>query len=408
MSQVLTNNFRPLAGMSCGVPSEHRERHTVQRSLVAGVAEALDLDVRGRGIHSLAAAIRDKLASGEGGSEAAASMLQSIDEALEAAGAKLAERGVSQEQIDAGIARFRARLSRELNELAPAEVEKTAIAAREVVREKYSLDILTAEGDKVSIRFKSVNVTEVAAAQVTREGQTATAVEANVISRGRFKVEVDGDLNDAERAAIGDLLDKVDGIANDFFGGDVQAAFAAASRVGLESDALSAFSLKLSYSRSLAMASYSNTARLGSEPAPAPSVPAPAPSSPDPVQAAQTSGVVASNTTPVVESTAAEPAPATTPAPAPGTPAPAPGTPAPAPGTPAPDSGSASKTIGSFVKDVLARLSSVGETEYARFSMRWKVDFLMTAISSAATTPAEQAATGALGEALNSQPAVAS
>jgi hypothetical protein len=365
--------------------------------------------------------MRDKLAGAESATDAVPAMLETIDKALQDTAADLAARGVPQEQIDAAVARFKQKLSREIGELAGTEappdvtpvttVEQSAIAVREVVRERYALDVLTAEGDRVSIRFKSLNVTDVAAAQVTRDGATATAVEAQVISRGRFKVEVDGDLNDAELAAIGDLLDKVDGIAQDFFGGDVQAAFAAASRVGLESDALSAFSLRLSYSKSLSAAqTYARMARLGGDltqptvPAPeAPAAGSPTPSSPVPATGggaspSAPSSAVAPVTSPVAETTqAAAPVDSAVPA---ATEAPADSAPAPAPAGDAP---SASRTLGAFVKDVLARLSSAGDTEYASFSMRWKVEFLMTAISSVAATPTEQAAAGALGQALDAQ-----
>ncbi|MES1263131.1 MAG: hypothetical protein ABUL69_02165, partial [Peristeroidobacter soli] len=88
------------------------------------------------------------------------SVLETINHALDDAAAKLAAQGVSQEAIDAGIARFRDKLTREIADLtaATSSVEKSAIAARDVVRERFSLDVLTAEGDRVSIRFGSLNV----------------------------------------------------------------------------------------------------------------------------------------------------------------------------------------------------------------------------------------------------------
>ena len=395
MPQVQTDGFRPITGL-LGSESRHEHRGSLQRSLRESAADALGINARGRGIHGLALAIRDKLAAGGSDSE---SVLGSINKALDAAAAKLAKQGVPQDQIDSSIARFRNKLSREINELAgngaPAEqpadpapvttAVSAAIAALSETRERFSMDILTAEGDRVSIRFKSVNITEVAAATVSRDGATATVAEANVISRGRFKVEVDGDLNEAERAAIGDLLDKVDGIAADFFKGDVQAAFNAAARVGLESDALSAFDVKMSYSRSVAVAqTYASNARLGSEattqlkPAPAvvpPVVSAPAPEvqtlAPVDTATTQPAGETApTNNVSVVNPESNQPARA---------------------------------AIGGFVKGVLALLASVGETDSAKFSMRWKMDFLMTAIDVAATKPSEQAAAKVLGTALDAQ-----
>jgi hypothetical protein len=64
------------------------------------------------------------------------------------------------------------------------------------------------------------------------------------------------------------------------------------------------------------------------------------------------------------------------------------------------DAPSARQTIASFTKDVLAKLAT-SENGVVRLSMRWKVDFLLTAIESVSTTPVQQAATNALGQALD-------
>lgn len=383
--------------------SEGRE---LQRTLRASVSQALDLRKQGHGLHGMVLAIRDALASGEKSDELAAK----VDKALDAASKHLAEQGYSQDEIDAAVSRFRDRLAHEIDSLASqnapsaggdaaatgaAQRVAVAEAAREVKRERFSLDILTAEGDKVSIRFRSTQVTDAAVARVSDGDASSTAVQGSVISKGRFKIEVDGNLNDSERAAIGDLLDKVDGVAQDFFGGDVQAAFAAASRVGLEGNALSAFSLRLSYSQSVTAAkAYASTAALTDAPV-SPAVPAPTnaalpASTTTPAATTQTPAASTVATAPVGDSTTPEsttaPVPATDDTTAPVT-------------TP---TTSASQTIASFTKDVLARLSTAGEGGVAKFSMRWKVEFLVNALSSVA--PAKDAdaqpAVQALGDSL--------
>lgn len=376
----------------------------LQRALRTSVSQALDVRRQGHGLHGMVLAIRDALASGEKADELAAK----VDSALDAASKHLAEQGYSQDQIDAAVSRFRDRLSHEIDSLAShnapsaggdaattgaAQRVAVAEAAREVKRERFSLDILTAEGDKVSIRFKSLQVTDAAVAQVSDGDNTATAVQGSVISKGRFKIEVDGDLNESERAAIGDLLDKVDGIAKDFFGGDVQAAFAAASRVSLEGDALSAFSLRLSYSKSMTAAkAYASTAALADAPTSAPAL-APPPVKTPAVPVATTDPVTVADA-PVVD--ASTPVSTTAPVTSPATDAPVT-----APVT------SASQTIASFTKDVLARLSTAGENSTAKFSMRWKVEFLVSALSSVAPAkdPDAQPAVKSLGDSLASNAA---
>lgn len=403
MHQVHTSGFQPLAATLPG-PHQGKERGAVQRALREGVAGALGVEAKGHGVHGLAISIRDMLASSGTGNEAVSGVMATIQRALDDVAGKLAAQGVSQEQIDAGVARFGHKLARELSEMAgssavaPSEArEMSAIAAREVVRERFSLDITTAEGDKVSIRFKSLGVTELAAAQVSRDGVTATAVEANVISRGRFQVVVDGNLNEAERTAIADLLDKVDDIANDFFGGDVQAAFSAAARVSLDSEALSAFDLRLSYSRSLAAAqAYASNAKPGSQPV----VEQPKPAATTepvtlPAQAEAAAPAIASPELPAAtETTQALPdaAPASE------------GTATSA--AVAHDTArtvSAIETITRFAKDVLERLDKDDETNATRFSLRWKVEFMIKAFGSVALTPIEQKAAEALGIALDGQ-----
>jgi hypothetical protein len=398
--------FQPLSAQLQG--PGHGD-HAVQRALRDGVADALDLEARGRGVQGLAVAIREKFAAVNAGPEAVSSVLETINRALDDAGDKLAAQGVSREQIDAGIERFRQKLAREVGGIAgsgasapapSATIEKSAIAAREVVRERFSLDVVTAEGDTVSIRFKTLSVTQVAAAQVSDGTTTATAVEGSVISRGRFKVEVNGDLNEAERAAIGELLDKVDEIATDFFGGDVQAAFAAAARIGLDSEALSAFDLNLSYSRSLtAVQTYSNTARLGGQPAAAPR----------PVEAqlpAETS-VPAEAATPATGPDPATPVivtPADTAVTDPVTPPASEGTPTTAAAVHnAVKAASARETITTFAKDVLERLDQGDDSTSTKFSLRWKVEFMIKAFGSVALNPVEQAAADVLGIALKGQ-----
>jgi hypothetical protein len=364
----------------------------LQRTLRASVSQVLDVRRQGHGLHGMVLAIRDALASGEKADELAAK----VDKALDAASKHLVEQGYSQDEIDTAVARFRDRLAHEIDALTNAApsaggdaattgaAQRVAVAeaARAVKRERFSLDILTAEGDEVSIRFKSLQVANVAAARVSEGDASATAVQGSVISRGRFTIEVDGDLNDAERAAIDDLLDEVDGTATDFFGGDVQAAFAAASRVGLEGDALSAFSVRMSYAKSVTAAqAYATTAALVDTPkahAPAAptipkvTVPAMPVATTDPVGVADAPAADSMTPGGAASETAAG---ATT---------------------------SASRTIASFTKDVLARLSTAGENAGARFSLRWKVEFLVSALSAAAAAqdPEAQPAVNALGDSL--------
>src|SRR5882672_3666789 len=151
---------------SCDALGARGDKHNtdgraLQRTLSQSVSEALDVRRKGQGVHGMVLAIRDSLASGDKADELAAK----IDSALDAASKHLAEQGYSPDEINAAVARFRDRLAHEIDVLAkqaPAANDAgtasavqgvaMAAAAREVKRERFSLDILTAEGDKVSIR----------------------------------------------------------------------------------------------------------------------------------------------------------------------------------------------------------------------------------------------------------------
>jgi len=394
----MISTLNPLTPAAAGTQDSHG-KVSLQQLLRNHVIQALGLPSTTHGIHGIAGALRDKLANADADApDAVPDLLKSINDALEQASKALADQGVDQKTIDAAVRQFRGRLAREIDSLVkgdaptpvpgPAATRVDAVATRQVVKEKFSLDIVTAENDHVSIRFRSTDISEFAAAKTTSGSGTALVAGAHVISRGQLQIAVQGDLSDTELTAIGDLLDKVNGIAEDFFGGDVQAAFAAASRVDFDSQALSSFDLKLKYSQSVAYArQYSDTAALISAPA------AKAPSAGQPVLAP------ISVATPVAPPQPAAPVDTTPATPVLDAPTPKsakvsdPSIDVPAP-TAAP---SAKATIASFAKEVLARLDSVSDAGTARFSLRWKVDFLLTAISAtAARKPDAQPAAAAL------------
>ena len=103
----------------------------------------------------------------------------------------------------------------------------------------------------------------------------------------------------------------------------------------------------------------------------------------------------------------AEDAPILIPAPADSAPTDAAPVDAPSQGSPPVSTTTAQQTITSFAKDVLAKLAQVSDAGSVRFTARWKVDFLLTALT--AVTPAQDTAaaeaTKALGSSLGSSAA---
>src|SRR5690348_17224116 len=154
---MTTSVSNPNALGAAGHRQDSSERE-LQRTLRASVSQALDVRRQGHGLHGMVLAIRDALASGEKSEDLAAK----VDKALDAAAKHLAEQGYSQDEIDAAVSRFRDRLAHEIDALAgrnapaaggdaattgAAQRVAVAEAAREVKRERFSLDLLTAEGE---------------------------------------------------------------------------------------------------------------------------------------------------------------------------------------------------------------------------------------------------------------------
>ena len=305
----------------------------------------------------------------------------------------------------------------------------STFVSREVRKERGAIDLVTAEGDHVSIRFRSKDVVTSSAAQATSaDGTTVSAAKVSAFSRGGVKIEVDGDLNDKELAAIGDLLGKIDDVATQFFSGDVQAAFSAASSLGVDSDQIAGYRLNLTYSRKIA--TYGAVAMTLPATAQAPtgtsggssmgaangSASAPASTSAVGTPASANGAAAAGASTPTAATTDASSGGAETPTAADasgtGTPpaqttdtsnagatdstatsgtASASAAPSPPAATP-----SAQKTLIDFISDTLSKLGSANGAGRVSFSMHWKVSALVTALESIQpaqpTTPADQAA----------------
>lgn len=243
------------------------------------------------------------------------------------------------------------------------------VVAQAVNKEKGSIEIQTAEGDRVSIRFRSRDLVALASAQSTGAAGTDPASRMTVLSRGRVQVEVAGNLNADELAAVGNLLDQIDALATKFFGGDAQAAFDAAANIGFDSKQIAGFSVDLTYSRTLAAAVASTgspvpTAPAANDGAPAAEAPSAPPASPNATDAAPAADVPSA---PPASPDATDAAPAGSAPP------------------PAAQPANIVDAITGFLHDVLARLASTTGTSQLNFSMSWKLSLLIQALPAYAT-----------------------
>ena len=328
------------------------------------------------GLDNLASALRGLLSrSSASGKDAVPDVLDAVRSALSEAATALKKLGLSDQQVDKALGGVREKLG----ETVAASAELAAVQTTSYVRkDKANLDISTQEGDRVQIRFRSRE------GYVSQTSTGATGGERNVyaFSSGRIEISVDGELNEEELTAIGELVGKVESLANEFFAGDVQKAFESAAALGFDSTQIASFALKLSTRETLRQ----ETTGAPALPA-APKATAPKPAAPAPLPA------------PVADTSDAAPAPA----PADLAAAPVAATPAtaandaaatdaatPADGAALP--ASTTSALGSFLRKLVESLGSTQGGGRIEFSLKWKLEVVVAAVN--ANTPKSEGTPG--------------
>ncbi|MEZ5458183.1 MAG: hypothetical protein R3E65_02255 [Steroidobacteraceae bacterium] len=304
--------------------------------------------------------------------DAVPDVMSALDAALQQTGKALRKAGFSDAQVEKALAGVR----EELGVAATASAELTSAQSTTYVRkDKANLAITTQEGDRVQIRFRNKE------GVVSQTASSANGEERRVyaFSAGRVEISVQGELNDEELAAITELVDKVETLAADFFAGDVQKAFEAATSLGFDAEQIAGFALKLSTRETLRQQSIGKPVEAPpAKPAALPKAPVAAPA------------VAPANSSPPVDE-----APAVAPAADAGAVDPGDAADAAVPG--ADDAGAADSirdTLGSYLRDLLGALqqqpSAAGRFE---FSMKWKLEVVVAAVES--KLPADEPAPAA-------------
>jgi hypothetical protein len=120
-----------------------------------------------------------------------------------------------------------------------------AVAADVSLRERTSLRFVTQQGDVVEIELRARARLGVAAASGATADAAVTAGTGRMVAGASLEIHVRGDLNEAELAAIGDVLGKVEALAQQFQSGDVAAAFAAAGTLQLDGAQIASLALDM-------------------------------------------------------------------------------------------------------------------------------------------------------------------
>ena len=99
-------------------------------------------------------------------------------------------------------------------------------------RNDFSFDLKTRDGDTVTIRASAQEI------NASKYGQERSS---------NFNIEINGELDEDELAAINDLLSQVNDLATTFFSGDMNKAFEQALNVGYDYEEIAQFALKLTH-----------------------------------------------------------------------------------------------------------------------------------------------------------------
>ncbi len=121
--------------------------------------------------------------------------------------------------------------------------ESTSFSSQFKQSNQASIQIITQDGDKIDISY-SAFIQAASSENIAYGGRGFSAsFGSSAQSSIDFQFRVQGNINEEEQQAINALLDKVGNLAEQFFQGDVQAAFSAAQNIGFDSNELKSFAL---------------------------------------------------------------------------------------------------------------------------------------------------------------------
>lgn len=120
----------------------------------------------------------------------------------------------------------------------------SVLAVETELRQRSTIRIRTQEGDIVKLDLRRMESFSAIDVMVNGEGGTASTTQIEVSSGSRLSFSVNGDLNEAELAAIQNIFAQAEAIADEFFAGDLGAAFDLASGLEYDTEQLARVSMR--------------------------------------------------------------------------------------------------------------------------------------------------------------------
>ncbi|MDH4581720.1 hypothetical protein E8F20_07515 [Pseudomonas sp. BN415] len=119
--------------------------------------------------------------------------------------------------------------------------------------ETFDLEVKTRDGDRLRISIAQASAgwsrSSVVAASDGKNALVAASSQSSSLQIGAWQIEVDGELDDEEKAALSDLLSQVQDISSKFYSGDVAGAFDRAMALDMDGEQLASMSMRLTQTK---------------------------------------------------------------------------------------------------------------------------------------------------------------
>ncbi len=264
---------------------------------------------------NFSSAVAQAVQSGDGTDSSVDAVRNTVLQALGDVSQFLLGAGAAPADVNTAGSSLQTRLEALMSGLAPGG--GVAGQATLVQKEKATLQIRTAEGDIVTLRIRARSTSTASfAAGAAADGTTVGAANMTTVNGARISVDVQGNISAAEAAAIGDVVNQVETLADQFFAGNVAQAFASAGSLQIDSAQLASVALSLRYRASFSAVGVATTAPAAPAPTPTPADGSAAPAPADPTTGTDATSDPAATTPDTTPATvpAADPAAGTTPA----------------------------------------------------------------------------------------------
>ena len=124
------------------------------------------------------------------------------------------------------------------------ESSATVLSAESSLKQRSTIRIRTQEGDIVRFDLRYMEKMSAEDVSISNSEMSFTSTQVEFSSRSRMMLRVNGDLNEAEFAAIQNVFAQAEAIADEFFNGDLAAAFDMAAGVEFDSEQLARVNMR--------------------------------------------------------------------------------------------------------------------------------------------------------------------